>query len=482
MKYRTKLYLAFSGLILGTVFLNEALTYEETKKRLFSELHSKVLGAAATAATLLHPDEIDTIIQENSDQSDSYQKVVKKLRKVRDANRRTDFLIEYVYIIRPDPKNSSQFLVVADATEDPAIYVGPGTPYPEGTKFGIIEHLGTPYSPDKMIVDRWGKFLTGYAPIFDQNGRYIATVGVNISAEYVAIELNHLRLIDLWTMLIALSAGLITATIFAHTISDSLGKIYKGVTEIGHGNLATRINIHSNDEFDSLSLAINEMAKGLQERERLKLNFTRYVSKHVLEKILASDKVPSLEGERRKITVLFSDIRHFTQLAERLPPENVLNLLNEYLAIMLDVIFSNSGTLDKFMGDGIMVEFGAPLDDPQQEFHAIKTAIEMQKALKVLNQKWKKQNRPEITMGIGVHTGFAVIGNVGSEERMDYTAIGDTVNVASRLEQATKEIQVPILISAETWTQVKDYFKGKSVGPMHLKGRTDPIDAYTIEF
>jgi len=481
MHYQTKLYLAFSGLIVTTILLSEGLSYKETRQKLLNELSSKVVGVAATMAQLLDRDQVEIVVKEGSDQSDVYDSLVQKMRNVRDANRRDDFFVKYIYMIRPDPANAKQFIVVADATEDPAIYIPPGTAYPEGGKFGILDHLNEPFSPPKLIEDRWGKFLPGYAPIFDANGKFLATIGVNLSADYVDQEVNRLLLIDFWTMSIALIAGLLIATFLAHGISRSLRTICSGVSRIGRGELEARLDVHSKDEFGELALEINRMAQGLQERDRLKLNFTRYVSKHILEKILASDKMPTLEGERRKITVLFSDIRDFTHLAEYLPPEEVVLLLNEYLAVMLDVIFSKNGTLDKFIGDGLMVEFGAPLDDSEQEIHAVETALGMHQALKTLNQKWKMENRPEISMGIGIHTGLAVLGNIGSEHRMEYTAIGDTVNVTSRLEQATKELKVSILISETTWTAISTRYQGKSMGPLHLKGRIDPVNVYAID-
>lgn len=189
------------------------------------------------------------------------------------------------------------------------------------------------------------------------------------------------------------------------------------------------------------------MTKGLQERERLKLNFSRYVSDHVLEKILSSSVPTKLEGERRKITVLFSDIRQFTQLSENLSPEQIVSLLNEYFKVMLDIIFAHKGTLDKFIGDGLMVEFGAPLQDDFQEKNAVTAAV----------------------------------GNIGSEKRMEYTAIGDTVNIAARLEQMTKSTGKYILISEDTYQAIKDEFDAKNLGSTALIGRQEPITVYAIE-
>ena len=147
---------------------------------------------------------------------------------------------------------------------------------------------------------------------------------------------------------------------------------------------------------------------------------------------------------------------------------------------MVEVVFRNNGTLDKFIGDGMMVIFGAPEDDPFQEEHALKTAIEMQQELKRLAERWKPEGL-NIRSGIGINSGPAVVGNIGSSRRMDYTAIGDTVNLASRLESATKELSVGILVSEYTYMAARGNFRFREMGSIHVKGRTDPVMTYAPE-
>lgn len=200
-----------------------------------------------------------------------------------------------------------------------------------------------------------------------------------------------------------------------------------------------------------------------------------------MEKILLTDNVPSLVGESRKMTVLFSDIRNFTHLSEKMPPEDVVSLLNEYFGQMLNIIFINNGTLDKFLGDGMMVLFGAPLNDSEQEINAVNTALQMQHALKELNQKWERMECPSLRMGIGIHTGDAVVGNIGSEKRMEYTAIGDTVNVASRLEQMSKQLMVEVLISDATKKSLGTHFNTVSFGQVIIPGRDSPLEVFSVE-
>ena len=165
-------------------------------------------------------------------------------------------------------------------------------------------------------------------------------------------------------------------------------------------------------------------------------------------------------------------------MSEKLPPEKVVALLNGYFEAMVEVIFRNNGTLDKFIGDGMMVIFGAPEDDPNQEERAVKTALEMQQELRQADRK-VGGGRDQDPRGIGINSGPAVVGNIGSARRMEYTAIGDTVNLASRLESATKELGVGILISEYTYNAVRGLFRFQEMGSVLVKGRTEPVLTYT---
>lgn len=159
----------------------------------------------------------------------------------------------------------------------------------------------------------------------------------------------------------------------------------------------------------------------------------------------------------------------------------MLKLLNEYFTEMIEVIFNYGGTLDKFIGDGMMVEFGAPLEDKLQELHAVLAAIHMQLHLDKLSDKWEKEGKQRLGMGIGIHTGLAVLGNIGSELRMEYTAIGDTVNVASRLERFTKKIEKRIIISKSVYEKVKDHFIFEDLKEIEIPGRKGIIQAYSLD-
>lgn len=483
MKYRSKLYVALVSTTLISTLVGLGITYWHVRKILLIELQSKIISIASSTAITLNPTLINQIKNNPQESNPKYLQLQSELRKIRDANRRKDIYVKYIYILEQSPLNRNTFNYLVDAEElNSKNYSPPGTSAEiETNEAKLANYRDTVYSPPRFISDQWGDWMTGYAPIYDNSGRYIATLGVNIFASNVISQLHKLLGFGIFAFLITLIIALITGWFLSRHETVALQALHEGVRAIEKGNLAQRIVVLSEDEFAELAAEINHMAQGLQEKERLRLNFARYVSQHVMETISNSDGPLKLSGERRKVTLLFSDIRQFTKLAEKSDPEQVVQILNEYFSSMVEIIFKNHGMLDKFLGDGIMVEFGAPLDDANQEYHAVKTAIDMQQELQILCQKWQTEGKPLIQIGIGIHTGFAVVGNIGSERRIEYTAIGDTVNVASRLEQYTKELKVPILISDSTVLAIRDKFNFKNLGPQTLRGRTDPIVVYTVE-
>lgn len=215
-------------------------------------------------------------------------------------------------------------------------------------------------------------------------------------------------------------------------------------------------------------------------RRELKTIFSKYVSKNVLEEILKDPGKVKLGGEVREVTVFFSDVKGFTALSEKATPQELVETMNEYFSLMTEEILKRGGVLDKYIGDAIMAFWGAPIDDIKQADHAVQTAIEMTSKLKILNKKLKDRGRPEIGMRIGIYTGPALAGNIGSELRLNYTVMGDTVNVASRLEGVNKEYGTEIIIGESTKNKLKTKYNLKHLGSVQVKGRTEPLDIYTI--
>lgn len=216
-------------------------------------------------------------------------------------------------------------------------------------------------------------------------------------------------------------------------------------------------------------------------KREFKKAFSKYLSHELVEE-LSKDfaGLTVSKGTRQDLTVLFSDIRGFTPISEKMQPEDVVKLLNEYLGAMVDVIFRNGGFLDKYMGDGIMAIFTAPKRQAKHAEFAVRAACEMVQAVDRMKEQWAKEGRPVFDIGVGINSGEIVVGNIGSEKRLDYTAIGDNVNLAARLETLNKEYNTRIIISEETYSRVRGIVEARDLGLASVKGKRDKIRVFGV--
>jgi adenylate cyclase len=216
-------------------------------------------------------------------------------------------------------------------------------------------------------------------------------------------------------------------------------------------------------------------------RAVIKNLFGKFVSPQVLTKLLESPQDFSLESHKKDMTVLFSDIRGFTSLSETMPANELVAQINEYFEEMVDIVLKNNGTFDKFIGDALMAFYGDPLPMDDHATKAVKTAIEMVEKLKELNERWKNENKPEFNIGIGINTGEMLVGYIGSQKIVDYTVIGDNVNLASRLEGLNKEYKTNIIVSESTYEQVKDFVEAEEFGEVLVKGKQNQVKIYGLK-
>ncbi len=217
-----------------------------------------------------------------------------------------------------------------------------------------------------------------------------------------------------------------------------------------------------------------ELARGMVERQA----FERFLSPNIVEKILLNPNEIRLGGENQTVTILFSDIRGFTRMSEHMDPHAVVELLNEYFSEMTDLIFESGGTLDKYLGDGIMVVYGAPFASPDDALKATKTAMEMQRALVDLNRTWVARGQQPLRMGVGINTGPVTAGYIGSAKRHDYTVIGDAVNLASRL--CSNAAGGQILVSDATYSQLNGRISAQKLEPIKVKGKETPVELHEV--
>ena len=217
-----------------------------------------------------------------------------------------------------------------------------------------------------------------------------------------------------------------------------------------------------------------------REKRRVKRLFSRYVSRDVYQQLLASPDDIGLGGERREMTVLFSDMRGFTTLSESGEAEDLVRQLNQYFTRMVEVVFAHRGTVDKFVGDMVMALFGAPLDDPDHADHAVQTALKMVDGTTGPQPAVGVEGRAALDIGIGINTGEMIAGNIGSDTIMSYTVIGDNVNLGARLESLNKDFATRILISEATRRQLKGHYDVRPLGEVTVKGKTRPVAIFEV--
>ena len=284
------------------------------------------------------------------------------------------------------------------------------------------------------------------------------------------------------TFAILLTAAVIAFLIggrLAHTMSRALGEISNAFRNLARQEYVHVENVETGDELEDLAHGFNMMVEGLKERDNLRVTFGKYMTASLADHILRGEV--KLGGETLRATIVFTDIRGFTTLSEHMEPQALVALLNEYFTRMVAIILEEGGVVDKYVGDAIMAVFGAPIPDPADADRAVRSAIRMRASLAELNESLAKRGLPRIETGIGIHTGDVVAGNIGSEQRMEYTVIGDAVNVASRLEGMTKSVGAPVLISAETESALRQPVALRQVGEVQVRGRTEPLSVFAID-
>ena len=266
-----------------------------------------------------------------------------------------------------------------------------------------------------------------------------------------------------------LAVGVGGAVALAAALARPIVRLMQGTRAVADGDFSVSLPVTSRDELGTLTAAFNDMARSLGEKEMIKRAFSRYVAREVVDEILKDPEQLALTGARRDVTVLFCDIRGFTATAESLPPEEVVELLNEFYELMIEATFKYDGTLDKFLGDGVMAVFGAPLFRPDHALMAAKAALAMQAGIRELSARRVHAGKSPLAVGIGVNAGEVIAGTVGSHARMEYTVVGDSVNLAARLESCAVPGQ--ILISADTYERLKGAVRGQPLGRFDVKGK-----------
>ena len=382
-------------------------------------------------------------------------------------------------------------LLVKDAMKDPDVaYVAITDEKGKAlahSDVGLVGHRlerAAPLAPlgNELLVQTYevagtGELIDFSLPLTFRNVR-VGALYLGFSQRSIAAALARARNNAILISVAMVLLGIGGAVTLASFLSRPISQLMEGTRPIADGNFSITLHVPSRDEIGALTHSFNEMAASLREKDAIKRAFTRYVAREVVTEILKDPDKIVLTGERRDVTVLFCDVRGFTSISERLPPEEVVAMLNAFYTLMIDTTFKYDGTLDKFLGDGVMAVFGAPIYHGDHSLRAVRTALAMQAGMRELSARRVAEGKAPLTIGIGINAGDAVAGSVGTEARMEYTVVGDSVNLAARLESAAKPGQ--ILIAGATYARVRDAVQARALGPMKVKGKEEEIDVYAV--
>lgn len=307
-------------------------------------------------------------------------------------------------------------------------------------------------------------------------GNLIVVTSVDKATALQAVERLTRR--NLLITLAALLFSVMVIYIFAKTLTTPVKKLVAASQRIRKGEYRLNLKHSSRDEIGVLTDSFINMAGGLEEREKMKEAFGKFVNKQIADMAMKGEI--KLGGERKQVAVFFSDIRSFTAISESMQPEQVVEFLNEYMTAMVDCVNQTNGVVDKYIGDAIMAVWGTPVSHGNDTENAVNGALLMREALRKFNEGRGGKDKPIIRIGCGINTGAVLAGQIGSSSRMEYTVIGDAVNLASRVEALNKPFGTDILITSDSYALVQDIFIVEPMKRIRVKGKSEPQQIYAV--
>lgn len=323
-------------------------------------------------------------------------------------------------------------------------------------------------------------FLIGFYPAMLITAISLSRARVLLTAENPQAIYGNLLIAVLFILTVSGIIGMGMAFLVTRSIVQPLEELTRAMNRVEQNDLDVSVPVVSKDELGYVSEKFNDMVRGLKRGELLRNLLNLYVSPEVAREAL--EHGTQLGGQTVECTVLFSDIRGFTTISEQLPADVLMDLLNRYMSLMVDVIVANGGVVNKFGGDSLLAVFGTPLNpSAEHAWGAVKTALDMQRALVQFNAEQTRVQLPQLRIGVGVATGKVVAGNIGGQGRIEYTVIGDTVNLASRLQSMTKEVGQDILINEAAYLALTEKpIHAKPLPPLEIRGKAESVKVFSI--
>ena len=467
---RITLFSAFLGTVLLTIALNAATSALHVSNLIKQSIQEKIHTAVGIGALQIDGDRHASIRQNGDDRSEEYQALFRQLENIRNIN--PD--IKNVYTIRQKTDGGAVFIVDADpkireraAIGQRVIEITPAISEAFAAKNRIVIE-------DGYFTDEWGTFVSGFAPFYTASGTFEGLLGMDVMAETVQAHQLYNTLAILIPSVIVAVMAIFLSLILSREISNPIKAVTADMGAIRNFNLETA------STSPSLIHEINEMSDALESMKKGLRSFKKYVPTELVADLIKLKKEASLEVESRHISILFSDIQGFTTISEQIAPEALAESIGIYFGEMTRAIMETGGIVDKFIGDAIMALWGTPHDLAEHPLMACKAALACRAREAAINKQFAEKGLPVFFTRIGINTGDALVGNIGFDRRLSYTAIGDSVNLAARLEGINKLYHTGIIISESTYAGVRDAMLARFIDVVIVKGKTQGVRIYEL--
>ena len=467
-----RLAVLFAIVTLLAVGLVGTFAYQRQRREVEDMVGTQLLNIARTAALLVDPAAHERLQRAGPPDAPAYAGLKQRLASVQSevvlttpiytvtdydrARRRARIVVS-----SDDDQRAGQAYSVAAELADPLAWT---------LQDGVARYTGV-YDNGK------GMWITAVAPIV-HDGKNIAVLVVDYPVEIFLDRSRELAVTILQASLAGALAALVLGFLFARGITRPISALTGGVARVAGGDLSQSLPVRSRDEIGQLTRAFNGMVEGLRQRDFIRSTFGRYVSPEVVKTLLESPEGLRFGGEKRVVTILMSDLRGYTRFAEHGDPAHVMEVLNGYLARMTEIVIAHGGTINEFIGDAIFAIFGAPLPHADHAERGAAAALAMQLAMDEINADHVARGLPRFEMGIGLNTGEAVVGNIGSEQRAKYAVVGSAVNVAARVEGATVGGQIFVTVS--TYEAIATIAEVAPPLSIEVKGLSEPLVVYEL--
>ena len=486
VKFRTKLQGLFIILSLLTHLLIFVTLYHQLSRICLNHVALIAKAIAESTASSLNGDILKTIKHRDQETNHDYELIQQQLRKVRDANRNVDYYVKFIYTMFKSQDNTNVIVYGVDGLDPTApdsitniSHVGDPVLIRKSNGEGAAVKIEETQVESDYISDQWGNWLSANVPVRDAKGSVVGAVGVDLRPEEIESKRREATLILAAVIISSFLTTLIFSFYAINRITRELRIVENGLDTLKRGKFE-RIEIPEESDFAEIIGAINRLASQIEIMTLLRIAMAGYQHKPIFEKILQDGKLPELASEERWVTVVFIDIRGFTKFSENQKPDRILKFLNDLLKESIKHVHNHKGVVDKYLGDGMMLVYGTVEEDKEQELHAVYTALALRN---IFNELSKNEQFRNLRVGIGINCGFVSVGNLGCDEHMEFTVLGDVVNTASRLQTMTKELNQDIVLGESVYAALRGTpveARCIDLGFHDIRGRKGNVRIYAI--